>query len=138
MTETHEGSCLCGGVTFRIEGSFQGFFLCHCSRCRKATGSAHASNLFSTTAKVSWLTGEELLVHYDVPGTRHSRCFCKACGSPLPNVQPEHGRVLVPAGCLNTPVEIKPNAHIFTASRANWDDRLEEVVSFDTLPPGLG
>ena len=37
----HRGSCLCGKVTFEIEGNFEQFFLCHCERCRKDTGSAH-------------------------------------------------------------------------------------------------
>jgi len=52
----HLGSCLCGEVRFEIVGNFERFFLCHCGRCRKDTGSAHAANLFSSTAKVHWLS----------------------------------------------------------------------------------
>lgn len=48
----YSGSCLCGEVTFEIEGDFEDFYLCHCERCRKDTGSAHAANLFSSTAKL--------------------------------------------------------------------------------------
>ena len=134
MTETHEGRCLCGGISFRIEGVFERFFLCHCSRCRKASGSAHAANLFSTTARLTWLSGEELLMRYSVPGTRHGRCFCKDCGSPMPNEQGEHGLILVPAGCIETPLSLTPNGHVFTGSRANWDHDLESLPQFDTLP----
>jgi hypothetical protein len=39
MTTRHYGSCLCGAVRFEVEGSFECFFLCHCSFCRKDTGS---------------------------------------------------------------------------------------------------
>ena len=41
----HLGSCLCGEVRFEVTGDFERFFLCHCGRCRKDTGSAHAANL---------------------------------------------------------------------------------------------
>ena len=46
MGTTHSGTCLCGAVRFEISGSFERFYLCHCSRCRKGSGSAHAANLF--------------------------------------------------------------------------------------------
>ncbi len=40
------GACLCGAVKFTLSGVAESFHLCHCSRCRKATGTAHASNIF--------------------------------------------------------------------------------------------
>ena len=132
--QTYQGSCLCGAVRFEITGAFDGFFLCHCSRCRKGTGSAHASNLFSTTAQLHWLSGEDKQKTYQVPGARHSKCFCTDCGGALPRVQPTVNRLIVPAGSLDSPVDIRPNAHIFCASRANWDDCLEDVPHWDELP----
>src|SRR5262245_54108822 len=63
----HLGSCLCGDVRFEILGAFERFFLCHCGRCRKDTGSAHAANLFSSTAKVRWLSGQSAISTYQVP-----------------------------------------------------------------------
>jgi hypothetical protein len=59
MENQYLGSCLCGAVTFKVQGSFERFFLCHCSRCRKDTGSAHAANLFSTTARLEWLSCQD-------------------------------------------------------------------------------
>ena len=50
MTKSIPGSCLCGAVRFEIRGSLERFFLCHCRRCQKDTGTAHAANLFSATA----------------------------------------------------------------------------------------
>lgn len=134
MTDITTGGCLCGAVTFQITGPFEWFFLCHCSRCRKSTGSAHASNLFSTVANIEWMSGKDDLRIFRVDGTRFAKTFCTTCGSPLPTPAPDGSRLLVPAGSLDTEVEIRPNGHIFCASRANWDDTLEDVPAFDERP----
>jgi hypothetical protein len=128
----HTGSCLCGQVRFEIEGEFDRFFLCHCQRCRKGTGTAHAANLFSATARIAWLSGHEKVAQYNVPDSRHARTFCSACGGALPRERP--GMLVVPAGSLDTDVLAAPTAHIFVGSRANWDRSLESVPAFDTLP----
>lgn len=120
------GSCLCGSVTFRVRGPFEGFFLCHCGRCRKDTGSAHAANLFASSATLDWLSGAERVKTYAVPGTRHRKSFCGECGAAVPRVEPG-GALVVPAGSLDDPIAHRPDAHIFCADRAAWDERLEEV-----------
>ena len=132
--ETARGGCLCGAVSFEVSGAFESFFLCHCSRCRKGTGSAHGANLFSTSATIAWLSGEARVKTYRLPGTRHQRSFCAECGSALPRVQPEDGLLVVPAGSLDTEVTIRPDAHICCASRAKWDAGLEDVPALDGLP----
>ncbi|MGE0582618.1 MAG: GFA family protein [Steroidobacteraceae bacterium] len=131
----HSGSCLCGGVRFKLQGAFESFFLCHCAYCRKDTGSAHAANLFSSTAKVEWVCGRDLVRDYSLPGTRHARSFCSVCGSALPHVM--EAMVVVPAGCLDTDPAVKPDAHIFAASRAPWDHGLAELRSFDAFPASV-
>lgn len=136
MNRTHRGSCLCGQVRFEIEGDFTAFFLCHCSFCRKDTGSAHAANLFSASARLSWLAGRELVRDFKLAGTRHARSFCPVCGSALPCVQAGGAMLVVPAGSLDTAVDMRPTAHLFAASRASWDHGLESVASFAALPPG--
>lgn len=133
MSETkHKGECLCGKVTFEIEGEFSNFFLCHCSRCRMVSGSAHGANLFSKTAKLSFLSGNDLVKDYLVEGTRFMTTFCTNCGSKLPK---DHaGKIIqVPAGVLKTNLEIVPNGHIFYDSRANWDQDLEKVPTYKEL-----
>jgi hypothetical protein len=134
MSTTYNGSCLCGGVRFEVTGGFESFFLCHCQHCRKDTGSAHAANLFSSTAALKWLAGEGKVRQFDLPGTRHSRAFCETCGSALPRVQMNGALVVVPAGSLDSDVPVRPNAHIFMASRANWDRELEQVPKVERLP----
>ena len=130
----HLGSCLCGEVRFEIAGEFEHFFLCHCGRCRKDTGSAHGANLFSSTAKVRWLSGEAKVKTFQVPSTRHEKSFCSECGSALPRVQMNGALLVVPAGSLDSALETRPDAHIFVASRATWDQRLEDVPQIGELP----
>lgn len=130
----HTGSCLCGEIGFEIEGDFENFFLCHCGLCRKDTGSAHAANLFSSTAKLKWLTGKNKVKTFQFKSTRHIKSFCSNCGSALPNIQMDGTLLVVPAGCLDSEVPIRPQGHIHMASKANWDNDLDKVPKFDQFP----
>lgn len=133
MSNKHHGSCLCGSVRFEVAGQFERFFLCHCEYCRKDTGSAHAANLFASSAVLTWLTGQEQVKRFDLTGTRHSRAFCSNCGSALPTVQ--NGELLVvPAGSLDSAIRLRPDAHLFMASKAAWDEGLEQVPRVERLP----
>lgn len=134
MNNTHHGSCLCGQVRFEVVGNFESFFLCHCKHCQKDTGSAHAANLFSGSAKLTWLTDTAGIKTFNLPQTRHTRSFCSECGSAVPSLQMDGKLLVVPAGCLDTKVEIKPTAHLFCASKANWENDLEKIKKFDQLP----
>jgi hypothetical protein len=135
MSIQHSGSCLCGQIKFEVEGSFDGFFLCHCTHCQKGTGSAHGANLFSASAKVKWLQGRERVTSYNLPGTRHVKSFCSQCGSAMPTEEYNHGQfILVPAGSLDTKLEMKPTGHLFLSSKAAWENDLELAPKFDKLP----
>lgn len=127
------GSCLCGNTKFEVQGKFDGFYLCHCQHCQKDTGSAHAANLFSQSAKLTWLAGSDSVTTFTLPGTRHKKSFCKFCGSALPSNN-EIGLLAIPAGCLDTEVSMSPTAHIFTSSKAVWDKCLDDVPEFEGLP----
>jgi hypothetical protein len=134
MTQTTRGGCLCGAVTFEISGAFDSFYLCHCARCRKDTGSAHAANLFSSTATVAWMTGRANVKAYCMPDTRHERSFCVECGSALPTVRANGALLVVPAGSLDSAPGIPPTAHIRLADRASWDADLDGAPKLDGLP----
>ena len=132
MRQRHAGSCLCGEVRYAVEGAFERFYLCHCAHCRKDTGSAHAANLFSSSATLTWLAGQGSVATYNLPGTRHARSFCSLCGSALPIVKP--GMIVVPAGSLDTNIDVAPDGNIFTASRAGWDHDLAGATDYPASP----
>ena len=134
MLQKHTGSCVCNTVRFELEGEFEKFFLCHCSRCQKMSGSAHCANLFAPKAKLTWLSGQSNINFYQLEGTKFARNFCSTCSTLLPLHVKDRDIVIVPAGCLDTNVEIKPQAHIFTDSKSNWDNVLNDIPCFEQLP----
>ena len=134
--DKHVGSCLCGTVRFEVHGDFDSFYLCHCEYCQKDTGSAHAANLFSQSAKLTWLAGVDAVTSFTLPGTRHNKSFCRSCGSALPSTQLTD-LLVVPAGCLDTEVSVLPTAHIFTSSRAVWDAAIGDVPEFEACQSRL-
>lgn len=130
----YKGSCLCKGIKFKITGTFESFFLCHCRYCRKDSGSAHAANLFSKTAKIEWTKKETEIKTFQPPRSNHLKAFCANCGSALPNLQMEGKLLVVPAGCLDTKLEKRPDAHIFMSNKASWDESLEDIFKFERFP----
>ncbi|MGE4580224.1 MAG: GFA family protein [Desulfuromonadales bacterium] len=134
VDKKYSGSCLCGSVKFEIEGDFDSFYLCHCKHCQKDTGSAHAANLFSESARLTWCKGKELVKTYTIPNTRHSKSFCLNCGSALPNHFEKSGFIVVPAGSLDSIINIRPDAHLYVSSKANWEHDLDKIPSFEKLP----
>lgn len=115
------GSCLCGAVKFEVRPPFPIFRYCHCSRCRKASGSAHASNMLVPQGQVSWKSGEELITRFDMPGTRRfSVWFCSRCGTRVPHKVRERDDFLIPAGVLDRDPGARPENSIFWGSKAPW------------------
>ncbi len=130
------GSCLCGAVHYETTGEPKRFYHCHCQRCRKATGTGHASNLMIVPESFTWISGEETLVRYKVPeAERFFTCFCGRCGSPMPRHVTELGIVVIPAGSLDNDPAITPQAHIFWESRADWSCSAGELPVFSEYPP---
>ena len=122
--ECYSGSCLCGQVRYEIRGPSLAFYHCHCQRCRKFSGTGHASNIRIDTKQIHWLSGKELIKRYKVPeAERFRNDFCAACGSPLPRYFAEVGFVVLPAGTLDHEPAIQPEARIFNTSRSQWSCR---------------
>lgn len=135
MSQLHSGSCLCGAVRYTVDGVFERFYLCHCTYCRKDSGSAHGANLFSSTARLEWQSGADRVRTYNLPSTRHTRSFCSGCGSALPTSLGEGRMLVVPAGSLDSPLDQRPDSHLFMASKAAWDQALETIPTTERFPP---
>jgi len=131
------GSCLCGAVKYKVTGEAKRFFHCHCSRCRKATGTGHAPNLFVQPGVLDLLSGEEQIRSFKVPeAKRFTNRFCGTCGSRLPRHVTEIDAVVIPCGSLDDDTPIKPQARIFYDSRASWSCAAVDGISvFPDNPP---
>jgi hypothetical protein len=120
MQDKITGACLCGKCVYTVKNDFTRFYLCHCQQCRKITGSAHASNLFTTPDALEWTSGEDSKKQFTTPGRDFTVVFCSECGSGLPFVTKNGKALIVPAGSLDAEPNISPNNNIFWAERASW------------------
>lgn len=135
MSDAINGSCLCGKIQFEVTGPFKSFFVCHCSRCRKATGSAHASNIFLSPEHIRWIKGEDQIRKFKLKSAKFfGRNFCPECGSPVPRVSEERNIALIPAGTLETDPDICPEKIIFWDDKAQWYEALSSTPRFATYP----
>jgi hypothetical protein len=118
------GSCLCAGVRFEMDRAVGPFELCHCSRCRKASGSAFAAGLGVRARDFRLLSGAELIRTYEAPVREHPPAyvvaFCSRCGSPVPNPPAGADWFEVPAGLLDTDPVLRPDKHIFVEYKSDW------------------
>lgn len=130
------GSCLCGGVQIALSGTISSIIHCHCSRCRKASGSAYATNGFVERSALQLRAGEELMRSFEsAPGKQ--RFFCGRCGSPLYSANAaDPSRLRIRLGLLDSDINERPMSHNFVSSRANWEDMDAELPHYDGREPG--
>ncbi len=133
MSERLLGRCLCGGVEFSVQDEFEFFHLCHCKQCQQITGSAFAANLFTTPDNIEWLTGDALLVRYEVPDRDFTKVFCSVCGSGLPFLTQNGRHLIVPAGCLDEQPTLKPQDNIFWSEHIPWLESGLTARRFDSF-----
>jgi hypothetical protein len=132
---TITGSCLCGTVSYQFAGPVRVFQYCHCTRCRKVTGSAHASNIIIDPPYFMWLRGEEHVGRFEHPEAKHfATSFCKKCGSSLPWLTKSGKAIIVPAGTLDNDPGVKPMHNIYYAYRAPWYEEVGHLRKYDELP----
>lgn len=130
------GSCVCGAVHYAIRPPFLTMQYCHCSRCRKQSGTAHNSNLFVLADQLAFTAGEAHVRTFDLPTARYWRnAWCDLCGSRLPWLS-KTGKVwLVGAGGLDADPGFRPERNIYFGSRAPWYVHPHELPTFEEGPP---
>lgn len=128
------GSCLCGSVTYEVDGDARPIVHCHCQACRKAHGAAFSSVMAVASDRFRWVKGQELLSRFESsPGK--VRSFCSRCGSQLIAERPKLGRTILRLGCLDTPIADRPKMHIWRSDGASWYDPKDMLPEFPQEPP---
>jgi hypothetical protein len=108
---------------------------CHCSRCRKATGSSFATNIYVEPSQVAWLASADAIERFSLPTAKSfGRWFCRSCGGPVPRQTRSGKTFVVPAGCLDPPPTERPTAHIFWDSRAPWTRVEDDLPRYAEYP----
>lgn len=128
-----EGSCLCGATRYEVEDDFAAAFYCHCSQCRRATGSAFKPMASIKSGKLRLTRGENNLLIHGNPPDNHD-VHCGLCGSFLYSVITDNGNTHVAMGTLVDTPSVRPSFHMFVASKAAWHEITDDLPQFDGMP----
>jgi hypothetical protein len=131
----HKGSCLCGNVRYELTSELGEFGYCHCTSCRKASGSAHAANAPIDRKDFSLISGANTLREFESsPGK--FRAFCSHCGSPIYAYLASTPDVLrIRLGSLDTVFTKQPRAHTFVSDKASWEPIDDGLPQFPEWAP---
>lgn len=113
----HKGSCLCGAVSFVVEGELSPPDACHCTICRKHSGHYYAGTDVKKDALT--ITGDENITWYQ-SSPKVRRGFCATCGSSLFFDPPHLGWIGVSMGAFEKPTDTKLAIHIFVADKGDY------------------
>ena len=137
MAEVHEGGCLCGAVRYRVIGepTFSG--VCHCTLCKRGTGSAFRVAAYFNDAGVEITSG--ILKTYEYRSDESNRWiktqFCPSCGTTVTwTAELRPGGRGIAVGTFDDPNWIKPTRHGFTRSALHWMVFPPGVETFETIP----
>ena len=129
------GGCLCGGVRYEVRGRFLRANHCHCSRCRRHTGTAHSTQGRVRREDFRLVQGAELVRSY-VPGGGATKAFCSVCGSSLfGGSWPEGDEVTIRLGSVDGDPGIRPQFHTFVGSKAGWWEITDDLPQYPEGPP---
>jgi hypothetical protein len=117
-TRVLTGKCLCGSVEYAVEDGFSYALNCHCSNCRRATGSAFKPFAGIEREKLTIARGADSLLVFGDSRAHDARCA--KCGSLLYSLVRDGRYVHVTLGTLVDEPSIRPSAHIFVGSKAPW------------------
>jgi len=116
------GECNCGAVRFAVDAELSDVFVCHCSICRRFTGSNGIAVLIVPNERFRWIEGEERIATWTKPGTNWQSWFCRVCGSAVPG-ENDPERMFIPAGSVTEGGEnLRVVHHIWVGSKAPWDE----------------
>jgi hypothetical protein len=124
------GGCLCGGVRFEVTGPFIRAGHCHCSRCRRHSGTAVCTQARVRREHFRLLSGDELIRVYR-GGDFAVKAFCTVCGSSLfGGTWPEGPQVSIRMGAFDGDPGIRPQFHTFVDSKAPWDRITDDLPQY--------
>lgn len=131
-----KGSCLCGKVTIAVSGKINSIIHCHCSLCRKSSGTAYATNGFVDTQAFEITQGAAFIRDFELkPGKK--RHFCGCCASPIYSSNTaDPTRIRIRLGILDDDIIERPMSHNFVTSKANWDRFDELLPHYEKHEPG--
>ncbi|HET7542682.1 MAG TPA: GFA family protein [Polyangiaceae bacterium] len=131
---SYSGSCLCGAVSYEFEGEPRVALHCHCSQCRKATGSTLATWVLVPLTGFRWLSGEQQVKKF-ASSDHAQRLFCGTCGSTLGNLTERRPQLMhLAAGTLEHAPSFRVAFHAYVANIAPWHEITDALPRHDGEP----
>ncbi|MGY0216168.1 GFA family protein [Endozoicomonadaceae bacterium StTr2] len=131
----YQGSCLCGAIKVEINGPITDIIHCHCSLCRKSSGTAYATNGFIQAESLKVIDPEQQLRYFERKEGRR-RHFCSNCASPVySSSSADPARYRIRLGILDTPIRERPISHNFVTSKADWEDLDAALPRYEQYEP---
>ncbi|WP_436970326.1 GFA family protein [Microbulbifer spongiae] len=127
------GKCLCGAVEFQLDEPLPSLYQCHCSLCRKLTGSSSDTAMFISRDQFRWVRGLDKISSYRT-NTGYRSDFCNCCGCTVPHLMGKTSYFWVPAGLIDGELHSQVVAHLCVDSKAPWDLIGERGVRFAEMP----
>ena len=134
MSDSHQGSCLCGAVRFRTRGALRGVVYCHCSQCRKQSGHFYAATNVADADIV--IEGTESITWYEASAFA-GRGFCRTCGSVLFWKPRAQDYISVMAGAFDKPTGLKGDCHIFVGDKGDYYSIDDGLPQFEKSTPSI-
>jgi len=134
--EAIEGGCLCGAVRYKATAKPLMTRACWCRTCQYFAAGSATINLVFPREAVS-ISGE-LSTYTSIAdsGNKMHRQFCPSCGVQLfSHAQVRPQILIIRAGTLDKPDNIKINALIWTSSAPSWVHLDPTIPHFEHQPP---
>ncbi len=131
----NKGKCLCGSVTWEIEGEPFQAFNCHCRMCQKVHGAAFGTYWFLKADQIRWTSSTDTIVHYRSSDVL-TRTSCDVCGSVVPYADDDGEHWIAPAGCHDD--GRKSDCNIFVPDSSPWHTVTGDLPQHDVYPPDSG
>ena len=136
MPVPFSGGCACAAIRYTCSEEPFVCYACHCTECRKRTGSAFGTSLQVPAAGLAIDRGEPRVRRRTADsGNRIDVRFCGDCGTSVYAGGPArpHVRVIF-GGTLDDPGWVPVQANIWTRSALPWVHLDPDVERFEMLP----
>lgn len=127
----YTGHCLCERVRFGFASKPTDVSACHCSICRRITGSAFGTYVQVSEAELTLSCGAEDLSDYEI-SAMSSTHFCRNCGSTVFARHADFPKsVFVYLGAIDENADIRLMYHEYVGSKASWFEILDSLPQFE-------
>lgn len=130
----HTGHCHCEAIRFEIDGEPSDVSFCHCSLCRKLSGSAFTAYFEVSQAALRIEDSDGTLEQYAVTA-KLTNAFCRRCGTPLFTSHADYPDFVYPCiTALDDDTGIVPEYHQFVGSKAPWHRIADDLPQYQSWP----